>query len=282
MFSRFTKEALISMVTDKYVADEIEKRLFLPTISSQSDATNFLLTSDYSKKMERKIDNYLAWGVAGSGQEGAELSYKINKMIGVLRAKANGNEVPAVAATATLNLTADIILTSVATGTARNTNTFTIQVLAAAANPTDTVLVAFTGTAAAIVCTVTPNDGTNNGAVAVDLTTEELVELINTGAVVGKDVTLTDASSYRALQTATGGDATALADGGEGDGIAGTFSGGAATSDADIAATQAIMGSTPMSDNTYNILVYGLTSQAAAAEFKAAYNAMITAVQAIT
>lgn len=132
-----------------------------------------------------------------------------------------------VAATASLAVTAPITLTSVATGTARNTQTFTTQVLAAAANPTNTVLVAFTGTAAAIVCTVTPNDGTNNGAVPVDLTTAQLRELITTGAVVGKTVTITDASSFRILQTATGGGATPLADGGEGDGVVGTFSGGA-------------------------------------------------------
>lgn len=132
----------------------------------------------------------------------------------------------AVAATAVLNLTADITLTSVKKGAGRNTQTLTTQVLAAAANPTDTVLVAFTGTEEAIVVTVTPNDGTNNGATPVDLTTAELVELINTGAVVGKTITLTDASSLRALQTATGGGATDLADGGEGDGVVGTFSAG--------------------------------------------------------
>jgi hypothetical protein len=114
-------------------------------------------------------------------------------------------------ATAVLDLTADITLTSVGSSVARNGSTFTIQVLAAAANPTDTVLVAFTGTSAAITCTVTPNDGTNNGATPVDLTTAELRELISTGAVVGKTVTLTDASSLRALQTATGGGAAALA-----------------------------------------------------------------------
>lgn len=130
------------------------------------------------------------------------------------------------AATATLNLTADIILTSVALGPSRNTNTLTTTVAAAAANPDDTVLVDFSGTAAAITVTITPNDGTNNGAVPVDLTTAELVELINTGAVVGKTVTLTDTSSFRALQTATGGDATALADAGEGDGTVATFAGG--------------------------------------------------------
>lgn len=132
-----------------------------------------------------------------------------------------------VAATGVLNLTADITLTSVAAGAARNTQTFQTQVLAAAANPTDTVIVGFTGTAAAIVCTITPNDGTNNGAVPVDLTTAELTELVNTGAVVGKTITITGTGSFRTLQTASGGDATPFADGGEGDGVTATFSGGA-------------------------------------------------------
>lgn len=156
-----------------------------------------------------------------------ETQSKVNAALAKL--DANGIT-PAVAATATLNLTTDIVLTSVAAGTARNTNTLTLQVAAAAANPTDTVIAVFTGTAAAIVLTITPNDGTNNTATPVDLTTAEVVELINTGAVDGKNVTLTDASSYRALQTATGGDATPVADGGEGDAVVGTFSGGVAAS----------------------------------------------------
>lgn len=130
------------------------------------------------------------------------------------------------AAQATIDTTAPIILTSVAAGTARNTNTFTLEVEAAAANPTDTILADFTGTADAIVCTITPNDGANNGTVPVDLTTAELVELINTGAVAGKTVTVTDASSLRNDQTATGGDATPLANAGEGDAEIATFSGG--------------------------------------------------------
>ncbi len=133
----------------------------------------------------------------------------------------------AVAATGALDLTADITLTSVATGAARNTNTFQTVVATAAANPTNTVLAAFTGTAAAIICTITPNDGTNNGAVAVNLTTAQLRELITTGAVVGKTVTITDASAFRILQTATGGGATNLAHGGEGDGVTATFASGA-------------------------------------------------------
>lgn len=131
-----------------------------------------------------------------------------------------------VAATATADLTNDIIFTSVAKGPSRNTTTFTIQVAAAAANPTNTVLAVFTGTSAAIVCTITPNNGTNNSATPVNLTTANLVELINSGSVTGKTVTVTDSSSLRALQTASGGGAQNLADGGEGDGVVATFSGG--------------------------------------------------------
>lgn len=131
--------------------------------------------------------------------------------------------------TAVANLTADITYTDVNTaGTSGDRNDSTIEIIveAAAANPTDTVLVAFTGTAAAIVITVTPNDGTNNSATPVPVTTAELVELINDGVITGKTATITDASSLRTLQTAAGGDATDLAAGGEGDEVTATFASG--------------------------------------------------------
>ena len=139
---------------------------------------------------------------------------------------AYGSTPAAIAAAAVLNVTADITLTSVLKGSQRNGKTFTLQVLPAAANPTNTVLVAFTGNANAIVCTVTPNDGTNNTATPVTVTTANLVQLINSGIITGKFPTITDASSLRTLQTATGGDTTPLADGGEGDAVVGTFSAG--------------------------------------------------------
>lgn len=129
-------------------------------------------------------------------------------------------------AEAILDLTADITLTDVAGGDDRNTQTFTLQVLPAAANPTDTVLIDFTGTAAAIICTVTPNNGDNNSATPVTVTTANLVELINTGLITGKNPTITDGDSLRELQTAAGGDTTVLADSGEGDGEVAIFSGG--------------------------------------------------------
>lgn len=124
------------------------------------------------------------------------------------------------AATATLDLTADITLTSVAKGRTRNTNTLQTVVNSPAANAGNAVLVGFTGTATAIVCTVTPDD-----TGPVTLTTAQLVELINNGSVAGKTVTITDASSFRALQTATGGGSQNLAAGGEGDEETATFAG---------------------------------------------------------
>ncbi len=403
-------------VTDADIANEIAVRLSVASAPSNAAAAQAILDSfDLSDSMSRSIEERLKIALAGDGSQGAELAKKINLMIDVLQAQANGDDVAAVAAQATLDLTADIILTSVAAGSARNTNTLTLQiaaaaanptntilagftgtaaaitltitpndgtnnpanvaaqatldltadiiltsvaagagrntntltlqVLAAAANPTDTVLVDFTGTAAAIVCTVTPNDGTNNGATPVDLTTAELVELINSGSVVGKNVTLTDASSRRILQTATGGGATALvdagegdgvvatfsggttvainittaqvrelinsgsvvgksvtltdassrrilqtatgggatnvADSGEGDGVVATFSGGANSYDIDIAPAQSAMGSEHLSSSNKFHLQHALTSDLAASNFEASYNAMVDAIQAI-
>jgi len=113
-------------------------------------------------------------------------------------------------------------------GAARNTNTFTVQVLAAAPNPSNLVIAALTGTGAATVITITPNDGTNNAATPVSITEAQLAELINTGAVSGKSVALSDPSSLRARQTARviGAGATSLANGGAIDGQVATFAGG--------------------------------------------------------
>jgi hypothetical protein len=156
-----------------------------------------------------------------------------------------------VAATATLNLTNDIVLTKVAL--AADTGTFKTIVNAAAANPTNKVLIAFTGTAAAIICTVTPNDGTNNSATPVALTTAELREMITTGLVSGKSLTITDASALRALQTATGGGAAALTAGGEGDDVTATFASGVTASFALATGYLGITSVTQVANSTYRI-----------------------------
>jgi hypothetical protein len=132
--------------------------------------------------------------------------------------------------TATWQTTTPIVLQKANTGTIENTGTVTLQVAAAAANPTNTILINVTGTAAAIVITVTPNNGTNNTATPVPLTTAQLVEFISTGAVTGKTVTVTDSGSLLLIPyAATGGDATNLADGGEGDGLVASWGGASDT-----------------------------------------------------
>lgn len=122
-----------------------------------------------------------------------------------------------------------IVFTSVAAGPARNTQTLTFDVVAAEPNPSNLVIAAFSGSAAAILCTITPNDGTNNGAVPVSITEKQLVELFNTGAVVGKSMAISDPLNLRKLQTAAqlGAGSTSLVAGGPVDGQVCTFAGGA-------------------------------------------------------
>ena len=120
-------------------------------------------------------------------------------------------------ATAALATTASITLTSTIKGDSRNNKTFELQILDPAANAGEAVLVAFTGTRDAIVCTITPDDAPTT------LTSAQLAELINTGAVAGKDVTITAGDHLRTLQTASGGGAQDLAKDGEGDNKTATF-----------------------------------------------------------
>jgi len=136
--------------------------------------------------------------------------------------------------TGILDLTTDITLTVVAYDSYLNGTTIQTEVLAAAANPTDTVLIGVTkalvgSDSAQITITVTPNDGTNNSATPVNLTTAQLVLAINgkvTAAYDGINCTITDASSLLALFNAAGGDATALANSGEGDSKPALMNGG--------------------------------------------------------
>lgn len=282
MLTKNAESRLDHAIAEDQLGDEVAARLVVDSTPADAAAATAILQLLDSKK-NSEIAEWLTVGLAGDGdgESGKEISKKLNGMVSVLQAKANGTEIAAVAATATWNLTTDIILTSAAAGADRNTDTVTLEVAAAAANPTNTILVDITGTASAIVVTVTPNDGTNNGATPVNLTTAELVELINTGAVAGKNVTLTDASSLRDDQAATGGDATALADAGEGDGAVATFSGGANAADSDVAPAKLAMGSEPMSEQALEDLTHAMADAQSASEIKQAYDAMVAAIQAI-
>ena len=128
-------------------------------------------------------------------------------------------------ATAVLATTAPVTLTSTIRGDSTHGNTFELQVLANANNPGEAVLVAFTGTPSAIVCTVTPDDA------VLTITTAEFVELIATGAVAGKAVTVTDTQGLRTLVRASGGGAQGLVNAGEGDNLKTAFSSAASVAD---------------------------------------------------
>ncbi len=176
----------------------------------------------YTSSLFGALGNAITVALLDPGASGQALSVSVSgSAISAHLATSAG-----VAATASLATTSAITLTSAATGSARNTTTFKTVVNAAAANPTNTVLFAFTGTAAAIICTITPNDGTNNSATPVTVTSANLVQLITAGIITGKFPTITDASSFRILQTATGGNTTVLTTGGNGDNVTATFSGG--------------------------------------------------------
>jgi hypothetical protein len=60
------------------------------------------------------------------------------------------------------------------------------------------------------------------------------------------------------------------------------LSGGSDQHDEDMAPAKLAMGSEPMSDSAYESLILALSDVSAAFEFRAAYNAMIVAVQAIS
>jgi hypothetical protein len=128
----------------------------------------------------------------------------------------------------TLDLTTGIIITgNIATGELNGVD-LELEIAAAAANPTDTVLIGVVRVSDTITITITPNDGTNNSATPVNLTTAQLVLAINgntSSTYDGINCTITDTGSILPTITASGGDATALVDSGEGDGVSSTFAG---------------------------------------------------------
>jgi len=99
-----------------------------------------------------------------------------------------------------------IDLTASQTGRAPNGRFFQFDILV----PAPSSVVTFTGTENSIIVNV-------ESSVADALTSADLVELINTGAVSGKSVTVVDPDNLRTLQTAIGGNSTPLSNSGAGD-----------------------------------------------------------------
>lgn len=232
MLSKDTLYRLEHAVTDEDLgkpigtADEIAARLIDTTPADASAAQDLLDILD--KSLNGRIEERLFVGLAGDGNgaAGREIAKKVNGMIAVLEAQADGDEVAATAAQfqgQVAGMTTDI--------------TIDADVAGAAGNITLT------------------QDGSD---------IDTLIANHNAGAPADEQVTL---SSGDGSQVPTADI---------------TLTGGADASDANLAPAKAAMGSEPMSESTRYSLEVALTSKEAADEFKAAYDAMVAAVQAIS
>ena len=276
MLSPSTREFLKQAVADEAAALEIARRLDGAAPTSQSAAKALLFSLDHSFDMARRIGQCLDDALAGDARAaaGEELARKLNGAAAVAKAVAKGDK----AATAILGLSTPVALESAAAGASRNGTTLELAVNAPSDNDGADVVAEFTGTSGAIVLTITPNDGTNNDDVPVGLTSRELAELINTGLVAGKSIDLTDGSGLRALQSASGGDAVDLA---EADGQEAEFAYGADGYDAYFTPAIEAMGGEHMGAATHRALVDAVGDDGAAAELRAAFDAMVDDYQGL-
>lgn len=290
MLSPNTKIRLVHAVASQAVADQIENTLKTSSTPATPEEAQAILAK-LNKVMNSEVKERLFSALAGdgNGRAGKELSRKVVGAKNVLQAFENGNETEAALATATLATTTPIIFTDVdglgLDGAAKNGSVINTIVNPPSSNAGDQVNITATGAGpnfASINIIITPNDGTNNDLITVDLTTAELVEAINTGAVVGKNIFFSPGTALRlSQQTASGGGPEIFELGGEGDGLVATFSGGAAGADTDIAPAKAAMGMEKLSAADLFSLTHAMGDEAAAKEFKAAYDAMIEAIQAV-
>lgn len=222
MLSQNTAYVLEVAISNAKLADEIAARLIASAPVDAAAAQAVLDILD--KNLNKQIEEYLIVSLAHR-PSGKEIAKKVNGLIAVLEAQANGDDVAAVAAQfqgQVAGMTTDVTIDADVAGVAGNI-TLTAD-------------------------SVTDIDG--------------LISAWNI-ANVGNEVTLS-AGDGSQVPTA---DIT-LAD-------------GADASDTDIAPAQAAMGSEAMSDEIFERLVIALASRPAAQEIRSAYDAMVTAAQAI-
>jgi hypothetical protein len=98
MLSKETKLRLVHAVTDQKTADEIERRLLSSTPANPAASQAILdsLNESLSASIQERIVIALAGDNAGAA--GREIAQKLNLMVQVLKAHADGEEVAAVAA----------------------------------------------------------------------------------------------------------------------------------------------------------------------------------------
>jgi len=226
MLSQDAAYRLDHAVTDDKVGDEIAARLISSTPANPAAAQAILDILDSSDKMNASIAERLYNGLAGDaeGRAGRELSKKINGMVAVLQAKADGNEVLHFAS--------------------------------------------FIGQVAGMTTSVTINANVAGAAGNATL----VADSIQSVTVLISDWNIANPANQLTLSAGNGAQVPTANI---------VLSGGAAASDSNLAPAKAAMGSEPMSADSFECLVHALGSRPAAEEMKAAYNAMIVAVQAI-
>lgn len=227
MLSQDTAHRLDHAVTDDKVGDEIAARLIDTTPVNAGAAQAILDILDLSPKMEASIAERLFTGLAGDadGRAGKEIARKVNGMVAVLKAQANGNEVAATFAQFSgqvAGMTTNVTIDADVAGAAGN-----ITLIADSIADVDALIATWNGANPANAVTLSAGDGSQ----------------VPTANIV--------------------------------------LAGGTNASDADLAPAKAAMGSEIMSSDTYNCLLHALTDEKAALEFRAAYNTMVAAVQAI-
>lgn len=226
MLSKDLVFRLTHAVTDEKIADEIAARLEVSaTPANPSEAQDVLDLLDESRS--RAVEERLIIGLAGDGSQGLELAKKINLMVEVLKAKADGDEISAVAASFSgqvAGMTTDVVIDADVAGAAGNI-TLTAD-------------------------SVTDIDG--------------LIAAHNAGAGAGEEVSLTSGDGSQVPTEDI------------------VLAGGSDASDGNLAPAKLAMGSEPMSEDARFHLEHALGSKAAADEMKAAYDAMVSAVQAIS
>lgn len=198
----------------------------------RGDGTYLDLTPDATPKI---YENLLSLHIAGGGIGNLETLSINRQYTGINKITVNDAGLEP-AGTFETTIT-PIVITSDTVGIIRNNDTVQIVINAPAANPTDTILLDVTGDIDGVIITITPNDGTNNGATAVDITSLALVEAITAGVTGTYDsinVVITDTNVLLLDLISTGGDSELLIDGHAIDGDEITLVGGIDTGDIDI------------------------------------------------
>ncbi len=309
MLSDILQKSLKVRFGSRKLVAELVARLDVSTTPADDTAAATVLEGlDISSRTKSKMKNVLGIWLCDK-RASDEIAGKINGMINVLQAQADGNEVAAVAAafsgqvnkqSGTIVLTADDVGVSGNDTILNFDGVITVQNAVDAwnvANPADSIIVT------SGVTSVVPINGQtiqlSGGDVSTQASFNNKVLVLTTAFVIDADtagaagnITLTgDGTKTIAVlisdwNTAHPSNTVTLASGTGSQIPANTevieLTGGADATDSNVADTLAAMGSDDMSDRAAKRVLKMLGKQVLADEFISAYNDMVDAISAIT